>query len=62
MKKEIAELKYKIEKYIYELKSEIEQNPVDEWDRGWNAAFKISIRRAEKIVELIDIIGKENHE
>ena len=51
-----------MEKVIAELKSKIDEYPQDEWDRGWNAALKISIREAEKIVELITVIGKENHE
>lgn len=58
MEKVIAEMK----KVIAELKSKIDEYPQDEWDRGWNAALRISIREAEKIVELITVIGKENHE
>lgn len=58
MEKVIAEMK----KVIAELKSKINEHPQDEWDRGWNAALRISIREAEKIVELITVIGKENHE
>ena len=36
-----------MEQVIEKLKSEIDQNPQDDWNRGWNAAVWVAIKAIE---------------